>query len=189
MKMAEVSQIYEKFFLEVAPAMFNSVVGAFPVPGMEGKTFVMQVDLVGEEGGSFGIKVEEAKNLTSFRGAAERPMVSLQITSDDFLRVMRTISDFPWSRLYDAVKDTRGSMVFELEWRKGEPPLGLKVTFNGAESPCIRLRADTETLISLLRGKIGFMDAFMQGKLKVDGDLPFGLQLMNQFNEFLPTTA
>ncbi len=187
--MSEISQIYEKFFLEVAPAMFNSVVGAFPVPGMKGKTFVMQVDLVGEGGGSYGIKIEEAKSLASFKGPAEKPMVSLQISTEDFLRVMRTISDFPWSRLYDAVRDTRGSLVFELEWRKGEPPLGLKVTFNGAESPCIRLRADTETLFSLLRGGMGFMDAFMQGKLKVDGDLPFGLQLMNQFNEFMPTTA
>jgi len=187
--MSGVSELYDKFFLEVAPAMFNAVVGAFPVTGMEGKTFSLQVDLTGEEGGSFGLRIEEAKNLSSFRGGMENPMVSLEIPSGDFLRVMRTISDFPWSRLYEAVKDTRGSVVFELEWKKGEPPLALKVSFNGADNPCIRLKADTETMISLLRGQTGFMDAFMQGKLKVDGDLPFGLQLMNRFGEFLPASA
>lgn len=187
--MSDVAEIYDKFFLEVAPAMFNSVVKAFPVPGMEGKTFAMQVNITGEAGGSFGISIEEAKSLTSVKGKVENPMVSLEISSDDYLRVMRGISDFPWSKLYDAVKDTRGSVVFELDWRKGEAPLQLKVTFNGADNPCIRLKADTETLFSLVRGQTGFMDAFMQGKLKVDGDLPFGLQLMNKFNEFLPVSA
>jgi hypothetical protein len=187
--MSGVSEVYDKFFLEVAPAMFNSVVGAFPVAGMEGKTFSLQVDLTGEEGGSFGINIEEAKNLSSFKGTVDNPMVKLEISSSDFLKVMRTISDFPWSKLYNAVKDTRGAVVFELEWRKGEPPLALKVFFNGSDNPCIRLKADTETMISLLRGQTGFMDAFMQGKLKVDGDLPFGLQLMNQFGEFLPASA
>ncbi len=51
-----------------------------------------------------------------------------------------------------------------------------------ADDPDITIRTDGETGVKLLTGKMNPKRAFLLGKVKISGNMPLGLKLVNCFN-------
>jgi putative sterol carrier protein len=50
-----------------------------------------------------------------------------------------------------------------------------------AEDPTLTLTADAADYLAIITGKVNAMGAFAEGKLKLKGDLPLAMKLMNFF--------
>lgn len=187
--MPEVTEIFEKFFEGVIPQMFEAITGVFPVSGMEGTTFTLQVNLTGEGGTSYGITVKDARDLSVTPGGVDNPMLTVELPASFFVELIKNTVTSPLQDLYNAAKDVRGTVIFEPVLREGQPALSIKVTMNQAEDPSITLSADVPTFMRLMNGEESPPTAFMQGKIKIDGNLPFGMELMNKFQAFMPSMS
>jgi putative sterol carrier protein len=55
------------------------------------------------------------------------------------------------------------------------------VTEGEAENPTLAVTADGQDYIDVITGKLDAMQAFMQGKLKLAGDLNLAMKMMNFF--------
>jgi len=184
--MPEVTEIFEKFFESVVPQMFQTVTEVFPVSDMEGTTFTVEVSLTGENGTTYGITIENAKELTITPGGLDDPMLTVELPASIFVSVIKNMVSSPMQDLYNAAKDVQGTIVFEPLLREGQPPLSVKMIMNQADDPNITLSADVPTFMRLMNGEESPPTAFMQGKIKIDGNLPFGMELMNKFQAFMP---
>jgi len=187
--MPEVTEIFERFFESVVPQMFQTITAVFPVSGMEGTTFTLQVNLTGEGGAAYGITIKDARELEVTPGGVDDPMLTVELPASLFVGLIKNTVSSPLQDLYNAAKDVKGTVVFEPVLREGQPPLSIKVTMNQAEDPNITLSADVPTFMRLMNGEESPPTAFMQGKIKIDGNLPFGMELMNKFQAFMPSMS
>jgi putative sterol carrier protein len=184
--MTEATQIFERFFEDVVPVMFQATTEVFPVPGMEGTTFTLQVKLTGESGTEYGITIEDAKKITVTPGGIDSPMLTVELPASIFLDMIKKTITSPLQDMYSAAKDVAGTMVIDPKIKDGSPPMRVKIVFNQAADPSIELRADVPTFIKLMNGELSPPTAFMQGSLKIDGNLPFGMELMSKFAALIP---
>jgi putative sterol carrier protein len=73
------------------------------------------------------------------------------------------------------VKILKGTMALELS-RDGDP-FKVEVCFNGAAAPRTVMRVKLADYVDIQIGKLNGQEAFMTGKLKVEGDLAFMMQI------------
>lgn len=184
--MPETSTIFERFFETVVPQMFQAVTEVFPVPDMEGTTFTLQVKLTGENGTQYGITIKDAREISVTPGGIDDPMLAVELPASVFIDMIRRTISSPMQDMYNAVKDVRGTIVFEPVLKDGEPPLSVKMVMNQTADPSITLTADLPTFMGIMNGEESPPTAFMQGKLKIDGNLPFGMDLMTKFSALVP---
>lgn len=52
------------------------------------------------------------------------------------------------------------------------------------ENPNLRFEADSQDLLEIITGKGDAMRAFMQGKIRLNGDIGLALKLINLFKKF-----
>mgnify|MGYP005811554105 CR=1 FL=1 len=57
----------------------------------------------------------------------------------------------------------------------------LSIENGSTPNPNIKISANTEDVSKLLSGKLNPMQAYMQGKVKIDGDMGMALRLLNLF--------
>jgi putative sterol carrier protein len=57
----------------------------------------------------------------------------------------------------------------------------LNVEIGTAPNPNLTLSADTQDIFNLVHGKLNPMQAFMQGKVQVKGDMGLAMRLMDLF--------
>jgi putative sterol carrier protein len=57
----------------------------------------------------------------------------------------------------------------------------LNVEIGTAPNPNLTLAADTQDIFNLVHGKLNPMQAFMQGKVQVKGDMGLAMRLMDLF--------
>jgi putative sterol carrier protein len=74
------------------------------------------------------------------------------------------------------VKTIKGTLALELA-REGKEPFKLEMCFNNAATPRTVLRMKIEEHLALLEGRLNGQEAFMTGKLRVEGDLAFLMQI------------
>ena len=58
----------------------------------------------------------------------------------------------------------------------------VSVEEGGVESPDVTVEAASEDLVALIKGELNPMAAFMQGRLKVTGDLSIAMQMQKLFS-------
>jgi putative sterol carrier protein len=184
--MAEATQIFERFFEDVVPILFRATTEVFPVPGMEGTTFTLQVKLTGENGTEYGVTIEDANRIEVIKGAIDNPMLTVEIPASIFIDTIKKTIASQMSELYNAAKDINGTMEVEALVKENEPPVSVKFVFNETREPNIVLRADPPTFFKLMSGEMSPPMAFMQGNMQIDGNLPFGMELMSKFAALIP---
>jgi SCP-2 sterol transfer family len=187
--MSETTEIFEKFFENVVPVMFESTTKAFPVQGMDGTNFTMQVNLTGDNATQYGITIKDAREITVTKGTLDGPMLTLELPTSIFIDMIKNVISSPLRDAYNAAKDTQGTIVLEPLTKGGTVPFKVKMTLNQATDPNICLRSDLKTFMALMNGEDSPITAFMQGKMKIDGNLPFGMELMNKFAAFIPSPS
>jgi hypothetical protein len=171
-----------QFFEELLPmGVAAQVEAGATVP----ESFSMQYNVVGPGGGQWFITIAD-KKMSPRKGTGEA-LVTFTISEDDWRDAVlgrdgASISlILPQSRPgrpdnSGRVKTLKGTMALELA-REGRDPAKIEVTFNGAAAPRTLVKMKLPEYVAMQEGRLNGQEAFMTGKMKIEGDLAFLMQI------------
>jgi hypothetical protein len=168
--------ILEDYLVNYLPGLIGRFLAEDPVPDMEGTVFTLQITITGEKDLAFGITIRDARQIIVTPGKLENPQVALQIPEKALRPMVKLISALTGRGQYDLLSGTKGTMDMEINLPDGQD-LPLRLIFNGAQEPNFRMTGSSLDLGRIASGSIDPTQAFMQGMIKLYGDLPFALQL------------
>lgn len=173
----------KEYFDEYVPKVFAEQVAGAAALGMEGTEVGVQFDI---DGSSFSIVVKDGKELDVKDGSIDGPLVRLEMSEDVFRSAVTgkmegatdmftDMSQMNKARL-DQLKGVAGVLILDLTTPDGGNAV-IKVSFNGADSPESTFKCKVEDWVAISTGEIAGPTAFMSGKLKIEGDMPFAMGL------------
>jgi putative sterol carrier protein len=179
----------KEYFEDYVPKIFAEQVSQVSSGGMEGTEFSVQFDILSDEKQTYGILVQDAKELEVVAGPIQNPVVTLELSEDAWREAVTgklegavdaftDMGQMANRSRFDLIMDTKGTMNLELS-RGDKPGLSFKVIFNGAESPSTTFKASLEDWVKMSKGELAGPPADMSGSLKIEGDLPFAMALGN----------
>ncbi len=74
------------------------------------------------------------------------------------------------------IKNVKGTLAMELA-REGMDPFRVENCFNGAATPRTLMKLKLSEFLDMQTGKLNGQEAFMTGRIKVEGDLGFLMQI------------
>lgn len=166
----------QDYLVNYIPAFISKHLAENPIPDMKDTDFSVQITIEGEQSLTFGITATNAREITVTPGEIKNPMVALTLTEDVIRPIVKLVSSFISRRQYDIIKGAKGSMEVEIDM-PGDWKLPVKTTFNGAAEPYFKLNGSLQDLSEMAMGDIDPTQAFMQGRLKIFGDIAFALAL------------
>jgi putative sterol carrier protein len=92
------------------------------------------------------------------------------------LNVISTLNGSLSARASSSAKALKGTMALELARAESEP-FKVEMTFNGAPAPRTVLRMAMADYLGMQDGSQNGQMLFMQGKIKVEGDMGFLMQV------------
>ena len=145
----------------------------------------LQYIVTGDGGGEWTIKIEGGK-MTVTRGKNDA-LVTYTIAAKDATDAINSQNGAAPTLLIPprrpgrpgaaaAVKALRGTMALNLT-RPGGEPFKLEMSFNGAATPRTTMTIAMADYIAMGEGKLNGQEAFMTGKLRVEGDMGFMMQV------------
>ena len=162
------------YLVEYVPKLIGSNLAQHPLPDMAGTLFTLQVTIEGEQSLTFGITIKDASEITVTEGPLPSPLVTLKLSEDIIRPIVKMASSLTGRKQYDTAKNMKGAMDAEIDMPGGwKLPFGL--AFNGASDPSFKMNATLEDMAQMARGEIDPTQAFMQGKLKITGDIALAL--------------
>ncbi len=173
----------KEYFDEYVPKIFAEQVAGTAALGMEGTEVGVQFDV---DGTTYSLVVKDGKELEVKEGPVDNPLVKLTMNEDVFRAAVTgkmegatdmftDMSQMNKARL-DQIKGVSGVLVLDLTTPDGGNAV-IKVSFNGADSPESTFKCTVEDWVSISKGEIAGPTAFMSGKLKIEGDMPFAMGL------------
>lgn len=173
----------KEYFDEYVPKIFEEQVAGSAALGMEGTEVGVEFEV---DGSSYSLLVKDGKELQVKEGAVDKPLVKLTLSEDVFRSAVTgkmagatdmftDMSQMNKARL-DQLSGVAGTMVLDLTTADGGNAV-IKATLNGAESPESTFKCTVEDWVAISRGEIAGPTAFMSGKLKIEGDMPFAMSL------------
>ena len=170
------------FFEQLMPAGFLAQVEqGLPAP----KDYRIQYRLTGDGGGEWNVAINDGK-MDVMRGASESHMtIALSIVdwrdavfgqngADIALLLPQTRPGRPDGS--ESAKKLRGTMALELA-RDGEP-YRMEISFGNAPTPRVTIKSKISDYVGIQQGKLNGQEAFMTGRVRVDGDLSFLMQVV-----------
>lgn len=170
-----------QFFEELMPMGFAAQVeGGGTKPG----DILLKYVLTGAGGGSWLVEIKDGK-MTAQKGDGEA-VITTTVSADDWrdaalgrngASLVLIIPQQKPGRPDNTprVKQLKGTMALELS-RDGDP-FRVEVCFNGAAAPRTIMKVKLPDYVDMQTGKLNGQEAFMTGKLKVEGDLAFLMQI------------
>jgi hypothetical protein len=73
-------------------------------------------------------------------------------------------------------KQLKGTMALELT-REGKDPMKVEMAFNNAAQPRTTMKAKLADYVAMQEGRLNGQEAFMTGKLQIQGDMGFLMQI------------
>jgi len=73
-------------------------------------------------------------------------------------------------------KQLKGTMAVELA-REGKDPIRVEMTFGDAATPRTGMKVKVADYVAMQEGRMNGQEAFMTGKLKIEGDMGFLMQI------------
>jgi len=180
----------ENFFENELPARFREIKEKL-TPEQKGVEVILAFQLSGEGGGEY--EVEYSKGDLSIRkgisGKADMTYIqpweywwkgmqgeaglldpSMRAISQDFTRLSPLLAK--------RVKEIRGTIRFEIyEGEKICWWVVIKFSPQAGDTPQTTVRLDEETARTLREGKLTHQQAFMAGKIRIEGDMNLALQV------------
>jgi len=172
----------EQFFEELLPAGFAAQSEAGSAP--QG-SFTLGYTLTGTGGGSWLMKIGEGR-MTSEKGTGDANL-AFTVSIDDWRDAVLGRNGAHLTLLLPAPQRPgrpdnsakamalKGTMALELA-RDGEP-YRVEMCFNGSAAPRTVMKMKLAEYIAMQEGKLNGQEAFMTGKLRVEGDLAFLMQI------------
>lgn len=170
----ELQEYVEKY----VPSVISRRLEEKPVPDMEGTHFTFQLTLQGEKDLVFGVSIKDAREITVHPGGLENPMLEVIVPDAVIKPLVDMTASFTGRKQYDAVSGARGSVRLEMGMPGGWT-LPVTIRFNGASEPSVTIAASAADFAKMATGELNGPMAFMQGKVKLDGDMSFALSLAN----------
>ncbi|HXJ34552.1 MAG TPA: SCP2 sterol-binding domain-containing protein [Candidatus Eisenbacteria bacterium] len=172
----------EQFFVELLPAGFQAqrdAGGAVP------QDFTMQYVLTGDGGGEWAVTIKDGQ-LSTNRGRHDA-IITFTLSADDFGDAIlgrngATIAILlPQNRPgrpdnTGRVKQMKGTVAQELA-RDGMDPFKIEMCFNGGEAPRTVLKMKLVDFVAMQEGRLNGQEAFMTGRLRIEGDMAFMMQI------------
>ncbi|MFW6113800.1 MAG: SCP2 sterol-binding domain-containing protein [Actinomycetota bacterium] len=176
----------KEYFEEYVPKIFEEQMSRVSVSGMEGTVFTVEFDVDGQ---SYGLTIKDAKELEVSEGPLESPMIRVELSEDIWRKAVTgkmegavdmftEMGQMANKQRYEALASTEGTMKIELSLPDGSEA-DINVVFNGAEKPHVIFKAALEDWAKVASGEMPGPTAFMSGKLKIEGDMPFAMSLGN----------
>ena len=176
--MSESTLQFQEYFESYVPDLIEGYLAQEPVPEMEGTSFTSQVTIEGEKSLSFGMTIDDAKEITVQQGALANPMISVTIPEDVIRHVTKQITGLTGRKQYEAVSKATGTLTLEMSM-PDDWVLPIAITFNGAAEPKTTMSGPAEVLAKVMTGEIQGPQAFLEGKIKITGDMMFLMSLAN----------
>jgi hypothetical protein len=170
-----------QFFEELLPMGFTAQAQE---SGSAPRDFTMQFRVAGEGGGDWAVKIAGGKMTTS-RGTSDAHL-TVSLTIDDWRDAVLGRNGATLGLIIPQQRPGRpdnsaramqlkGTMALELA-REGDP-FKVEMCFNNAAAPRTVLRMKLSDYLDMQAGKLNGQEAFMSGKIKVEGDMGFLMQI------------
>ena len=176
------------FFEEIIPKQFEATIAENPPSNdLEGTEFSMQTDVDGPNGGSWAVIIKDGKSIEVKPEAYDKALITLGVKENDWRDTVtgklgppmdftqQVGGDQAKSQL-ETLKGIHGTLIMEVKKADGYV-ISTKITFNKAASPETTLKMTLEDSIAMGEGKLDGQQAFMSGKLQIEGDMMFAMQL------------
>jgi SCP-2 sterol transfer family len=167
---------FQEYFETYVPELVTGYLAEEPVPDMEGTSFTTQFTVDGQKSLVFGITIDNAKEISVQPEGLEKPMVSITVPEDFIRLTTRQVSALTGRKQYDAVLNTKGTLVLEMEM-PGGVVLPVTIVFNGTSEPQATMSGPADVIAGVMTGQIQGPQAFMEGKIKISGDVMFLMSL------------
>lgn len=177
------------FFEELVPQQFKAVIAEQPIEGIEGIEFSLQFDINGPNGGSWGVVVTDGKNMEIKPGGYENALLTVKLTEKDWRDAItgkaglsvgadmgKSLSGEQARSQFEILKNIRGKLEVELIKDDGSI-FPVTIVFNKSDSPVAKIKMKMTDYLEMQAGKLDGPGAFMQGKLQLEGDMMFAMQL------------
>jgi len=166
----------QEYLVSYMPGLVGRFLEERPLPDMEGTLFTLEVTVQGQKEMVFGITIKDAREITVHPGGLDNPMLAVTVSEEVVRHLTRQVARFVSRKQYDGAAEAKGTLQVEMEM-PGDWVLPLTLTFNGAEQPAATIRGPAEVLAAVMTGRLSGPEAFMQGKVKMEGDIVFLLSL------------
>jgi hypothetical protein len=172
----------EQFFEQLLPLGFAAQAAeSGSAPG----DFAIQFVVQGEGGGEWVAKIADGKMAVS-KGRGEANL-SVNIGLDDWRDAVLQRNGAALSLILPPqrpgrpdnsarAKQLKGTMGLELS-RPERDPFRVEMCFNNSGAPKTTIKMTIADYVSMAEGKLNGQQAFMSGKLKVEGDMGFLMQI------------
>lgn len=177
------------FFEELVPQQFKAVIAERPIEGVEGIEFSLQFDIDGPNGGSWGVVVTDGKKMEIKPGGYDKALITMKLKEQDWRDAItgkaglsigadmgRGLSGDQARSQFEILKNIRGKLEVELVKEDGSI-FPVTIIFNKTDSPVAKIKMKMADYLEMQAGKLDGPGAFMQGKLQLEGDMMFAMQL------------
>jgi hypothetical protein len=172
----------EQFFEQLLPAGFAAQVEAGEPTARD---FTMQYHVTGPGGGDWAVTIADGR-LTGRKGSGDANL-TFTVSIDDWrdavlgrngaalgLIVPQRRPDRPDNSA--RARQLKGTLGLELA-REGLDPFRVELCFNNAPLPKAVLKMKLAEYLDMQAGRLNSQEAFMTGRLRLEGDLAFVMQI------------
>lgn len=177
------------FFEELVPQQFKAITAVTPLEGLEGTEFSLQFDIEGPNGGCWGIVVTGGKSMAIKPGGYDKALISMKLQENDWrdaitgkagmnigMNMDRTMDTAQARSQLDILKNIKGILITEITKDDGSI-FPVTITFDKADTPQAKIKMKMSDYLDMQAGKLDGPTAFMQGRLMIEGDMMFAMQL------------
>jgi hypothetical protein len=175
-----------EFFEKTVPEFFSAQVKANPPKGLEGTEFTLDFNITGATDGKYGIKVKDASKMEVVKGGLGKALISIEVAEADFREAISGKAEGALDLFFDermrtmdklkALKGMAGALNMVLN-REGAGPINVRMVFNNSDSTKSKLTMKIGDYADIVSGRSGSVAAFMGGKMKHEGSMPFIMKL------------
>jgi len=177
----------KEFFERIVPKQFEAAKAANPIEGMDGTEFSMQFDVDGPNGGSWSVIVTDGKDMKINSGPFDKAHLTMKLAESDWrdsvtgktgvmMDMNRQLNASKARTQLEALKGIKGKLITLLKKPDGSV-MPVTIIFNKVEDPVATIKMAMEDYVLMNEGKLDGQSAFMQGKLLIEGDMMFAMQL------------
>ena len=172
----------DQFFEQLLPSGFEAQkeTGA-AVP----QDFNMQYVLTGTGGGEWAVSIKDGA-MTARKGRQDAA-ITVTLSTDDWRDAVLGRNGAALSILLPQnrpgrpdnsarVKQMKGTVAQELS-RDGMDPFKLEMCFGGSAAPRTVLKMKLADFVAMQEGRLNGQEAFMTGRLRIEGDMAFMMQV------------
>ncbi|MBI2890246.1 MAG: SCP2 sterol-binding domain-containing protein [Nitrospirae bacterium] len=185
-----------EFFTRFVPETFNSRVKDFDMSGYKPLSLDVQFDILDLPEGRFGVSVREGARIEAVQGEVSNPTVTYALSQAHFREAVE--GQLPWVPLemtynpaalrkglspnqvkeqMDIMKGVKGQATVCVKRHDGRT-VDAKLNFHGAVEPAVVFNVAQKVVEEIERNEYTVTEAFMAGKIKLQGPVEFAMHVM-----------